>query len=55
MEGEGGGATDGFDVFEALKLRVFDRELMAKVSGVENGNIIKIRFSADHGEFTEGL
>ncbi|MDR0641570.1 MAG: hypothetical protein LBG07_03835 [Treponema sp.] len=54
VEGEGGGAND-FDVFEALKLRVFDRELMAKVSGVEDGNIIKIRFNADPGEFPAGL
>jgi class 3 adenylate cyclase len=49
------GGTESFDVFEELKLRVFDRELMAKVSGIEDGNSINIRFSADPGEFPAGL
>jgi class 3 adenylate cyclase len=49
------GNADSFDLFEEIKLRVFNRELMAKVIGVEGGNSIKIRFSADPGELPEGI
>jgi class 3 adenylate cyclase len=49
------GDADSFNVFEELKLRIFDRELMAKVNGVEDGNTINIRFSADPGEFPAGV
>jgi adenylate cyclase len=49
------GGTDSFNVFEELKLRVFDRELMAKVSGIEGGNTIDIRFNMDPGEFPPGM
>jgi class 3 adenylate cyclase len=49
------GGAGNFEIFEELKLRIFDRELMAKVSGVEGGDSISIRFSADPGEFPGGL
>jgi class 3 adenylate cyclase len=45
------GGTDSFDVFEELKLHVFGRELMAKISGIEGRNTLNIRFNADPGEF----
>ncbi|MDR2746301.1 MAG: adenylate/guanylate cyclase domain-containing protein [Treponema sp.] len=49
------GGTGSFDIFEELKLRVFDRELMVKVSGIEDRDSVKIRFSADPGEFPGGI
>jgi class 3 adenylate cyclase len=42
--------ADSFDLFGELKLHIFDREMMAKVTGIEDKNSIKIRFSADPGE-----
>jgi class 3 adenylate cyclase len=48
------GNAYSFNLFEEIKLQVFDRELMAKVIGIEDKNSIKIRFSADPGELPTG-
>jgi class 3 adenylate cyclase len=49
------GNTNSFTLFEELKLHIFNRELMAKVIGIEDRNSIKIRFSADPGELPGGI
>jgi class 3 adenylate cyclase len=49
-EGRLSAASDSFSIFDELKLIVFDREILAKISGIEGDAAIRVRFSADPGE-----
>jgi class 3 adenylate cyclase len=42
--------TNSFTIFEELKLNFLGRELLAKINGIEDGDGIRVRFSADPGE-----
>jgi class 3 adenylate cyclase len=44
------GDTDSFTVFEELQLRIYDREIPAKICGIEEKNLIRVRFTVDPGE-----
>jgi class 3 adenylate cyclase len=44
------GAMNTVTMFEELRLRILDQELLAKVSGIEDGDTITIRFTADPGD-----
>jgi class 3 adenylate cyclase len=44
------GGMDSFTVFEELQIRLHDREIPAKIVGVEEKNLIRVRFTADPGE-----
>jgi class 3 adenylate cyclase len=52
-EGKLSSANDmhSFTIFEELKLYVFDQELLAKVSAIQDQNTIKVRFSSYPGKF----
>jgi hypothetical protein len=39
--------TDTFTVFEELRLRILDREVLAKITGIEEHGVISLRFTTD--------
>jgi class 3 adenylate cyclase len=45
-EGRLSGGTDPFTVFEELRLYIFDQEILAKVVGIEDQNVITVRFTS---------
>ncbi|MDR1588538.1 MAG: adenylate/guanylate cyclase domain-containing protein [Treponema sp.] len=47
--------VNSFAVFDDLKIYMFDRELLAKVSAIEDQNTIKIRFTSDPEQFLSEL
>jgi class 3 adenylate cyclase len=44
-----------FAMFEELRLYVFNRDILAKVSGIETSNVITVRFTVDPGELLAGI
>jgi class 3 adenylate cyclase len=48
-------AVNGFTVFEELKIYMFGRELLAKISAIEGRNTIKVRFTSDPENFLSEL
>jgi class 3 adenylate cyclase len=44
------GTTHTVTMFEELRLHIFDREILAKVSGIEDHNTVIIRFTAETGD-----